>query len=66
MNIILNGEPHEAKSDSTIGELLESLELTGRRVALLMDDEIVRKAQFEEKRIRENCKIEIVQMVGGG
>lgn len=66
MNITLNGESHEARADSTIQDLLETLELSGKRVALLMDDEVVRKADYGRVRLRENCRVEIVQMVGGG
>ncbi len=66
MNIILNGESHVAEADSTISDLLESLDLTGRRVALLMDDEVVRKADHANVRLLEGCRIEIVRMVGGG
>lgn len=65
-NITLNGKPYEAPAGSTIRQLLEILELTGQRVALLMDDEVVRKTDFDQVRIRENCQIEIVKMVGGG
>ena len=66
MRITLNGEPFDAPPDATIQDLLEALSLAGQRVALLMDDEIVRKAQFAETKVREDSQIEIVQMVGGG
>ncbi len=66
MNIIVNGKPHDAPDEATVVELLESLELTGQRLALLLDDEVVRKAEFPNTRLQEGSCVEIVQMVGGG
>ena len=66
MEILLNGEPHQTKTDVTVEELLVDLELQDRRVALLLDDEVVRKGDFAQTSLREGCRVEIIQMVGGG
>lgn len=66
MRITLNGEAFQIEKSSTIQDLLGRLELAGRRVALLLDDEVVRKADFGQTSLREGCRVEIVQMVGGG
>ena len=66
MNIVLNGKPHIAEDNSTVSDLLNSLDLTKRRVALLLNDEVVRKADHPNVSLSEGCRIDIVKMVGGG
>jgi len=66
VRIILNGKADEVDEGASVLELIEKLGLSGRRLAVLMDNEVVRKSQFGDVRLRADCKIEIVQMVGGG
>ncbi len=66
MRITLNGDAYEAPDGCTVRELLEKLELAGRRLAVLLDDEVVRKATFDETRVADGNRVEIIQMVGGG
>lgn len=66
MKIVLNGKDFEAKESWTVQDLLVELELPGKRLALMMDDEIVSKTKFSETHLAENCSVEIIQMVGGG
>lgn len=66
MDVTVNGEAFEAEAEWTVADLLAKLELSGGRLALMMDDEIVPKARFPETPLTEGCRIEIVQMVGGG
>jgi sulfur carrier protein len=66
VRIVLNGQDHETKEGQTLLDLLKDLGLADRRVAALMDGEVVRRAGFGEARLKLNCKVEIIQMVGGG
>ncbi|MBN1866474.1 sulfur carrier protein ThiS [Candidatus Sumerlaeota bacterium] len=66
MNIVLNGEDFDAPEGATVQVILERVDLAGKRVAVLVDDQVVRKAAFAETPVREGARIEIVQMVGGG
>lgn len=66
MEIELNGEPFTYHESGTIASLLEIKALNGRRVAVMVNDAIVKKARFEETRLQPGDRVEIIQMVGGG
>ena len=65
MKITLNGEQFETEA-ATVADLLKQLDLAERRVAVLLDDEVVRKRDFPETPLRPECRIDLIQMVGGG
>ncbi len=66
IEFILNGEPRQAAASASIEELLASLGLAGKRVAVEMNGEIVPKSRHAEVCIAAGCRIEIVVAVGGG
>lgn len=65
MNIFLNGEALTTEF-STLFELVQSLQLDGKRFAVEMNEQIVPKSRLAETIIQNNDKIEIIQAVGGG
>jgi thiamine biosynthesis protein ThiS len=65
MLIHLNGEPRETPPTSVLG-LLESLGIDPKRVAVELNMEILPKAEYAEKTIADDDRIEIVHFVGGG
>lgn len=50
----------------TVAGLLEHLDLGGRRVAVEVNREIVRRERYDEHRVATGDEIEIVHFVGGG
>jgi sulfur carrier protein len=66
MDIIVNGEPQELADVITIATLLEARGLTGKRVAVERNGEIVPKSRHAETAIASGDRIEIVVAVGGG
>ena len=66
MDIIVNGEPQELADVITIATLLEARGLTGKRVAVERNGEIVPKSRHAETAIASGDRIEIVGAVGGG
>ena len=70
MNIILNRESYPLEKNFTVRELLLKLEkewslnLTG--AVVLVNDEIVKKDKWDEKKIPENSEIEVLSFVSGG
>ena len=66
MNILLNGEPQHVPDNLTAAQLLETLELTGKRLAMEVNTEIVPRSQFQEFIIKPNDRVEIVHAIGGG
>ena len=49
-----------------VPQLLEMLELTGRRLALEINHEIVPRSHFATQRLHAGDRVEIVQAIGGG
>ena len=62
----INGEQRTVEQASTVAELLRTLGLTERRVAVMVEGEIVRREQHDSAALPDGAKIEIIQMVGGG
>ena len=66
MKFELNGEPHEAERELTVRDLLDRLDLTRRRVAVALNEDVVPRSRFDEVRIQEGDRVEVIQAVGGG
>ncbi len=66
MQIQLNGEPHALDSAVTAADLVETLGLTGRRIAVEINEQIVPRSQLAETPLRDGDQIEIVHAIGGG
>jgi sulfur carrier protein len=66
MQIIVNGEPHEVSAGLTAAQLVDLLELGGRRLAMEINREILPRSQFTAHALCEGDRIEIVQAIGGG
>ena len=66
MKIQLNGETREVADHTTVAHLLESLELTGKRVAVEINEELVTRSAFDTHMLQTDDQVEIVQAIGGG
>jgi len=66
MNILLNGESRQIPDSSTALQLVEILGLTGKRMAMEINAEIVPRSTFNEHIIQPGDNIEIVGAIGGG
>jgi len=66
VTIILNGEDREAAPDITVLALLESLGLAPGRVAVELNGDVLRRADFGRRTLRDRDRVEFVQFVGGG
>jgi thiamine biosynthesis protein ThiS len=66
MQIILNGQKREIPAGLTVEGLLQYLDIKPQRVAVEINEEIVRKATYSAKDIKEGDRIEVVQFMGGG
>ena len=64
--LTINGEPRRFETDLTVAQLIERLELTGKRVALERNGEIVPRGSFASEQIGDGDRLEIVVAVGGG
>ncbi|RJG12486.1 sulfur carrier protein ThiS [Pseudomonas cavernicola] len=66
MRIQLNGESFELPDGQTVADLLVRLELTGRRVAVELNLDIVPRSQHAATALREGDQLEVVHAIGGG
>ncbi|HEX8567082.1 MAG TPA: sulfur carrier protein ThiS [Pyrinomonadaceae bacterium] len=66
MTVIVNGETRQIPENTNLARLLEILELASARVAVELNQSVVRRAEWGNIVLRENDRIEIVHFVGGG
>lgn len=66
MTVIVNGETRQIPENTNLARLLEILELTSARVAIELNQNVIRRAQWENTVLQENDRVEIVHFVGGG
>jgi sulfur carrier protein len=66
IRITVNGAPREFPAAPTFNELLDDLELAGRRLAIERNGEIVPRSAFSDSRLADGDRIEVVIAVGGG
>ncbi len=66
MHVRLNGEAREVEEGSTLQALVESLSLAPERVAVELNGEVVRRAEWPRVTLDEGDRVEVVHFVGGG
>ncbi len=64
--ITVNGEAKQLADDCQVAELLTLLGLTGKRIALERNGDIVPRSQHASQTLQDGDKLEIVVAVGGG
>jgi len=65
VKITLNGIERQVASGETVASLLDSLGIDPRRVAVELNREIVRKADYSSA-LAEGDRVEVLHFVGGG
>jgi len=66
MNITLNGKPHTIENPCTIEQLIEQLDLAGKRVAVEVNLDIIPRSEHAQHQLQEDDKVEVVHAIGGG
>lgn len=66
IDILVNGETRRLEPSATVGALLEQMQLTGKRLAVERNGEIVPKSRHTETLLASGDRLEIVVAVGGG
>ena len=66
MRVELNGEPKELPEGATLLTLIEQLSLAPERVAVELNRDVVRRADWPATRLSDGDRVEIVHFVGGG
>ncbi|UYV18992.1 sulfur carrier protein ThiS [Halomonas qaidamensis] len=66
IKLTLNGEPHTLAAGLSAADLIEQLGLTGRRIAVEINEQIVPKSQLAQTHLANGDQIEVVHAIGGG
>lgn len=66
MNVFINGEKTELSEELSLAELIQRLELTDKRIATELNQEIVPRSAYQVTILKADDRVEIVQAIGGG
>lgn len=66
MTVFVNGEEREIPEKLNLSELLKLLEMPATRIAVELNREVARRADWEKIEIKNGDRLEIVHFVGGG
>ncbi|MBS2031874.1 MAG: sulfur carrier protein ThiS [Deltaproteobacteria bacterium] len=66
MELQVNGEAKSVPEGTTVAALLELLDVRAARVAVEVNAEVVKKADYGARVLRAGEQVEIVAFVGGG
>lgn len=66
MKIRVNGREMEIDNGLILSELLNNLGISPKGIAVEINREIIPKSQYKNTFVKEEDRIEVVQMVGGG
>ncbi|MEX2476313.1 sulfur carrier protein ThiS [Marinobacter sp.] len=66
MQVQVNGDGVELPAQATIADLIEHMALTGKRLAVEVNEDIVPRSQHPEFRLNNGDRVEVVHAIGGG
>lgn len=67
MNLVINGKDYfDMPEGMSVAALLTHLELPAKKVAVERNLEIVPKSTFEETKLSDGDRLEIIHFIGGG
>ncbi len=66
MEIRVNGEPRSVPDRITVADLIRELAVAPERVAVEVNEQLVRRVTFADTPLRPGDRVEIVTLVGGG
>ena len=66
IQLSVNGQIRRVEPGSDVARLLQALELSGKRIAVEKNGEIVPRSRYAETPLADGDSLEIVVAVGGG
>lgn len=66
MKVTVNGKAKEIAGEVNLRQFLKDLSLPSERIAVELNERVVRKTDWENIKLNDADKIEIVHFVGGG
>ena len=66
ITVIINGTNRQLPDTNNVAALIEEMGLTGKRIALERNGEIVPRSRFATQQLADGDRLEVVVAVGGG
>ena len=66
MQIYVNGEEKQIPDTMDMAALIDQMQLSGQRIAVEVNEELVPRSTFDGHQLHEKDRIEIIHAVGGG
>lgn len=66
MNLQVNGREVELSEGATLATLIETMALQSKRIAIEVNEELIRRTDFPTHALHAGDRIEVVQAIGGG
>ncbi len=66
MQIQINGEQKQISNGITVTALIHKLGLSGKRIAVEINEELVTRSTFDQYHLQPEDRVEIIYAIGGG
>lgn len=66
IQIHVNGQTRTWRNGATVADLLHELEIKAERVAVELNLEILDRATFDQRLLKDGDRVEILSFIGGG
>jgi len=66
MEIELNGAPHAISENQNVQDLIASLDLANKSLAVAINREVVPRHKWAERVLQPSDRVDIVKAIGGG
>lgn len=66
MVLTVNGEPHELEGEARLADLFREIGCDPGRTALMLNGEVVPRADWDGVELQENDQVELIVFAGGG
>lgn len=66
MQIQVNGQTMELDEGATVAELIQRMELHGKRLAVEVNEDIVPRSEHPRFSLSDGDRVEVVRAIGGG
>jgi sulfur carrier protein len=66
MRVLANGKPYEVTAETTVASFIRARELDPRWVVVELNGEPLERARYDEVKLSEGDRLELVRAVAGG
>ena len=66
IQIYINGKKKKININNNLLNVLEDFSIQNKLVAIELNKEVVPKSKYKTKKINQNDRIEILELIGGG